>query len=116
MALKQAIIVRTDLRMGKGKLAGQVAHASLLAYSIACAKDTKKAKKWESEGQKKVILKVGSEKELLSLYEEMKKELPCALVRDAGKTQLEPGTITCFGAGPAEEALIDRYTKSLRPL
>jgi PTH2 family peptidyl-tRNA hydrolase len=116
MGIKQAIIIRSDLGMGKGKLAGQCAHASVSAYDIARARDPETSREWEEEGQKKIVLKVGSEGELLELYERMKREIPCALIRDAGKTQLEPGTVTCFGAGPAEEAKIDKYAKGLKLL
>ena len=116
MALKQAIIIRSDLGMGKGKMAGQTAHASVSAYNLARARDPDAAREWEEEGQKKIVLKVGSEEELLALYEKMKREVPCALIRDAGKTQLEPGTLSCFGAGPADEARINKYTKDLKLL
>ena len=116
MAIKQAIIIRSDLGMSKGKLAGQTAHASVSAYALAQKREPENAREWEDEGQKKIVLKVGSEGELFSLYEEMKREIPCSLIRDAGKTQLEPGTITCFGAGPADEALINKHTKELKLL
>ncbi len=116
MALKQVIVIRDDLDMGKGKIAAQVSHASLSAFRKAELADKFAARKWEAEGQKKVVLKVGSGEELLSLYERMKREMPCSLIRDAGHTQIEPGTITCFGAGPAEESKIDRYTKELKLL
>jgi PTH2 family peptidyl-tRNA hydrolase len=116
MGFKQAIIVRTDLKMGKGKLASQAAHASVSAMRKAEKESRKAVEEWEREGQKKIVLKVGSEGELLRLFEVMKKEIPCALVKDAGKTQLEPGTATCFGAGPAEESLIDKYCKGLKLL
>lgn len=116
MGLKQAIIVRADLDMGKGKIAAQVSHASLSAFRKSELSDKFTARKWEAEGQKKVVLKVGSEGELLQLYEQMKREIPCALIRDAGHTQVEPGSITCFGAGPAEEEKIDRFTKDLKLL
>ncbi len=116
MSLKQVIVIRSDLDLGKGKIAAQVAHASLSAYRKAELADKWVARRWEAEGQKKVVLKADSEPELLSLYEKMKKEMPCALIRDAGHTQVEPGTITCFGAGPADEAKIDKYTKDLKLL
>ena len=116
MAIKQAIIIRSDLGMGKGKAAGQCAHASVSAYALALSRNKEDAREWEEEGQKKIVLKVGSEEELLALYEKMKREMPCALIRDAGKTQLEPGTLTCFGAGPADESLINKHTKDLKLL
>lgn len=114
--LKQAIVVRIDLGMGKGKIAAQVSHASLSAYRKTEAQDQDTARKWEEEGQKKVVLKVSSEGELIALFEMMKREIPCALIRDAGHTQVEPGSITCFGAGPAEESAINRHTKHLKLL
>jgi len=112
--LKQVIVVRTDLKMGKGKLAVQVAHASIAAFLEAgfFAK-----RKWLAQGMKKVVLKVGSEKELLELYEKArKKKLPCALIKDAGLTQLEPGTVTALGIGPAEDEKIDEITGGLKLL
>lgn len=114
--LKQAIIIRKDLGMNAGKISAQASHASLSAYKKCEKEDPELAHEWESGGQKKVVLKVGSERELLSLYEKMKKEIPCALIRDAGHTQVEAGTITCFGAGPADETKIDRHTKELKLL
>ncbi len=114
--LKQAIVIRSDLQLGKGKLAAQASHASLSSYQKVKKADSETADEWENEGQKKIVLKVGSEEELLALYERVKKEIPCALIRDAGHTQVEPGTITCFGAGPAEESLINKYTKELKLL
>ena len=116
MSLKQAIIIRSDLQMGKGKIAAQVSHASLSAYKKCERENPEDARSWEEEGQKKIVLKVSSEEELLVLYEKIKKEIPCALIRDAGHTQVEPGSITCFGAGPADESKINKYCKELKLL
>jgi PTH2 family peptidyl-tRNA hydrolase len=116
VSLKQAIVIRSDLGMGKGKLAAQTSHASLSAYKKCERENPDDANAWEGEGQKKIVLKVGSEEELLSLFEKMKREIPCALIRDAGHTQVEPGSITCFGAGPADESKINKYCKDLKLL
>jgi len=111
---KQVIAVRQDLRLDKGKLAVQVAHASLSSYKIS-SPDVREA--WEAEGSKKVVVKASGLRELLDLQKKAKAlKLPCSLIRDAGKTRLEPGTVTALGIGPADEDMIDRVTGSLKML
>ncbi|MFC6717788.1 peptidyl-tRNA hydrolase Pth2 [Natrialbaceae archaeon GCM10025810] len=109
--MKQAIVARTDVGMGKGKLAAQVAHASLSAYEKA---DERSRREWKRGGQKKVVLKGSSERELYELSEIAEREgLPNAVIRDAGHTQLEPGTVTALAVGPGEDDLVDRVTGDL---
>lgn len=108
---KQVIVVRTDLKLGKGKLAAQVAHASLESYLRAPQKDQKA---WLEESQKKVVLKVKSEYDLVILFDKAKRAgLPATLIKDAGLTQIPPGTKTAVGIGPAEAEKIDVITGSL---
>jgi len=114
--IKQAIVVRSDLQLGKGKLAGQVAHAAVAGYRKVLQKDRDVADTWEREGEKKVVLKVASESEMLQLYERAKREVPCVLIHDAGLTQIEPGTATCFSLGPWHADEIDKFTKGLKLL
>jgi PTH2 family peptidyl-tRNA hydrolase len=109
--MKQAIVARADLGMGEGKLAAQVAHASLMAYEDA---DDRARREWKGSGQKKVVLKATGESELFALADVAEREgLPHAVVRDAGHTQLEPGTVTALAVGPAGEDLVDRVTGDL---
>ncbi len=111
---KQAIIVRSDLGMGKGKLVAQGSHASLQAY-MKCDEETRD--EWAEEGAKKITLKVDSEKELTELFDKAKKrKLAASLIRDAGHTQVEPGTLTAVAIGPAEEDEIDVITGKLKLL
>ena len=100
--------------MGKGKIASQVAHASLEAYKKATKR---KIKKWEKEGCKKIVLKVSSLEELLK-FKKMADELkiPNAMIRDAGLTQVKKGEITALAIGPEEEEKIDKITKNLKLL
>jgi PTH2 family peptidyl-tRNA hydrolase len=115
--LKQAIVARQDVRMGKGKLAAQVAHASLSAAEEAMKKHETWYSEWKDEGQKKVVLKIGSETELRGLFKTARSaRLPAALVEDRGLTQLEPGTVTCLGIGPGPDAEIDAITGKLKLL
>ncbi|MBU7032211.1 MAG: peptidyl-tRNA hydrolase, partial [Theionarchaea archaeon] len=68
--LKQAIVIRTDLPLGKGKMAVQVAHASVETFVKVPERDQKK---WLAEGQKKIVLRVESEEELLFMFEDAKR-------------------------------------------
>ncbi len=111
---KQVILVRMDLRLPKGKLAAQVAHASVEAVSKT---DRKILDRWNSDGAKKVVLKVADEKELFGYLEQARSAgLKTALITDAGRTVLQPGTTTCLGIGPDAESKIDKVTGSLKVL
>src|SRR3989338_1563769 len=114
MAYKQVIAVRADLKMGKGKLAARAAHASLEAYLKARQKAPDAVEEWLRSGAHKVVVKVGGEGELLELFEKLRKLFPCALIQDAGRTQIEPGTKTCVGIGPAKETELDKFTGHLK--
>jgi len=62
----------------------------------------------------KIVLRCGSASELRSLADQAEAAgLPTLLVRDAGRTVVEPGTATCLGIGPAPAADIDRITGAL---
>jgi peptidyl-tRNA hydrolase, PTH2 family len=117
MDLKQVIIVRKDLKMGIGKTAAQVAHASILSSEKARIKNFDWFKGWFDFGQPKSILKVNSLEELEEINEKGNfHNLPTVIVRDAGLTQLDPGTATCVGIGPAPTQLINKVTGGLKLL
>jgi len=108
---KQAIVVRQDLEMSTGKMIAQACHASLKAYKKA---DSDEVADWESGGSKKVILAPGQES-LEDIFNQAKRnKIPAALVKDAGLTEVEPGTKTAVGIGPAEESKIDNITGHLK--
>ena len=113
MALKQAIVIRTDLKMGKGKIAAQSAHASVAAIEKIT---TRVYEAWVAEGMKKIVLRIGSKKELLDLFMLAKKKFPTALIKDAGHTQVTPGTATCIAIGPVEESELGLLTKDMKLL
>ncbi|MFA4946154.1 MAG: peptidyl-tRNA hydrolase Pth2 [Candidatus Micrarchaeia archaeon] len=114
---KQAIILRSDLGMGKGKLVAQGAHSSLEAFHEAQRNNALAAIAWRQGGAKKITLKVDSEAALLELHAQAKRaKLPCALIRDAGHTQVEAGTITALAIGPASDGAVDKLTGDLKLL
>jgi len=114
--LKQVIVVRKDLGMKPGKIAAQCAHASVEAIEKTEQQTHGIVEEWKASGMPKIVLKVNSEKELLELFMQIKKLIPTALIRDAGRTQVEPGSITCIGIGPAKEAEINKFTGKLKLL
>jgi len=111
---KQVIVVRSDLKMSKGKTAVQVAHGAVSAFIKTSRYHSEWADNWLKEGQKKVTVKVRSQEELFQLAEQARKaDLPVAIINDAGLTELPPGTTTVVGIGPAPEVLVDKITGSL---
>lgn len=112
MDLKQVIIVRSDLKLPKGKMAAQVAHASVTAV-LKSSND--KVGPWYNSGMKKIVLKIENEKELFKLQNDAKAAgLVASIITDAGKTVVAPGTVTCMGIGPDSEEKIDSICSNLK--
>ncbi len=110
--MKQVIVVRADLKLPKGKLAAQAAHASVEAVLRS---SEQKVNEWHSQGMKKIIVKVDGEKQLLEYQQKAKaKGLVAAVITDAGKTVVAPGTKTCIGIGPDKEEIVDSITSDLK--
>ncbi|XP_044738639.1 peptidyl-tRNA hydrolase 2, mitochondrial-like isoform X4 [Chrysoperla carnea] len=112
---KMVLAIRTDLKMGKGKVATQCSHAAILAYQQALRIDPKILKEWEYAGQKKITVKIDSEKEMLELQQKARAiGILTSIVRDAGRTQVAPGSKTVLAIGPASNDLIDQVTGDLK--
>jgi len=114
--IKQVIVVRTDLEMGKGKIAAQVGHACVMGAEHVRKSNPEWFNEWWA-GQEKVVVKVSGIKELQEIKRHaIELNLPWSEVSDAGHTQLAPGTTTCISIGPAPENLIDKVTGNLKLL
>lgn len=129
---KQVIVVRKDLNMRKGKIAAQVAHASLGAFLKLCSKETSSSylniigqlKKgtpefeWINGPFTKICVYCESEGELLALVEQAKeKNILHCLITDAGKTEFNGiPTKTCCAFGPDWSERIDSITGNLKLL
>lgn len=112
MAVKLVLVVRTDLDMGRGKIAAQAAHAAVAA--ALAQHGTADFADWLRDGQPKVVLRVGSAQQLQQVARQAAEAgLPVQLVHDAGRTQVAAGTPTCCAVGPAGGARIDAVTGEL---
>lgn len=115
--LKLSVAVRTDLGMGRGKIAAQVGHAAVMALERVRASHPGWAAAWLESGQAKVVVRVAGPRELQDLKARaVELGMPWSEVADAGRTQLDPGTVTCIGFGPAPAPAVDRVTGGQRLL
>ena len=132
---KQVLVWQSQLRnvrgeqVRKGKIAAQLAHASLKAIldTAMYLKSEKELtiyygenpalEEWLTGRFTKVALKCESESELLELYQKaQEKKIICSLITDAGLTEFEGPTITCIAIGPAWPEEIDPITGHLSTL
>jgi len=139
-SVRQIIVVRADLNMPPGKLAAQAAHASVKAI-VDLGKRTKgpgtpfsmvdgrlhiperrelvlelteALQAWLDGLYTKICVRVGTEAELLGVYEAAKVAgLPCALIEDAGLTVFKVPTKTCCAIGPASRSALAPITGHL---
>lgn len=111
------LVVRNDLKMGKGKIGAQCGHAAVGAYQSAIKHHPQMVRRWEDNGSAKVAVKVDSETELMNIMRTARSQsLNTCLIRDAGRTQIEPNSKTVLAIGPAPCREIDQITGHLKLL
>jgi PTH2 family peptidyl-tRNA hydrolase len=109
--MKQVLVVNSALALPPGKMAAQVAHASIAAFLIA---DDANRQQWLDVGMPKIVLDGENEAQLnLLLHGAREAGVAAYLVRDAGRTVVPEGTVTCLGLGPAANERIDALTGAL---
>ncbi|XP_061224161.1 peptidyl-tRNA hydrolase 2, mitochondrial [Neopsephotus bourkii] len=112
---KMVLIVRNDLKMGKGKVAAQCSHAAVSAYRQVQRRNPKLLKQWEYCGQPKVVLRAPDKETLIQLQADAEHlGLTVSLIQDAGRTQIAPGSQTVLGIGPGPADVIDKVSGHLK--
>ena len=114
MSYKMAILVRSDIKMSKGKVLAQVSHAVVEA-TIKAYTSTTLFYKWQTDGEKIVILKISNEKTLDTIINIAKRKgVQNGVVIDAGLTEIMPGTKTVGFIGPDYDYKIDKLVGQLK--
>lgn len=112
--LKQIIVLRTDLRMRRGKETAQGAHASM-AVCLA-HRWNPFVRIWLGSAFAKIVCGIDGEDALLALHAEAKRRgLPCSLIQDAGRTEFHGiPTYTSVAIGPGNPSDIAELTAHLK--
>lgn len=119
MNTKQVLVWRNDLKVRKGKLAAQIAHASMafLTKGMGCfacndkfefssdgfkTEDAVEIKHWIENSFRKICCYVSSEEEMLDLYRKaLDTGLTSHLIEDNGATEFNGvKTVTALAIGP----------------
>jgi peptidyl-tRNA hydrolase len=110
--MKQVIVVNQALKLPKGKLAAQAAHAAVGAFLAA---DTQAQQTWVQCGMPKIVVFGADADALIQLQTFARSRgIAACLIHDAGRTVVPTGTITCLGLGPASEDALDELTGELK--
>ena len=130
MNTKQVIVIRKDLKMRKGKMIAQGAHASMKIFfdriaiqygtngEIMLNGITPEMDAWINGLFTKICVGVNGEAELMNVYEHaQEKGIPCSLIQDAGLTEFDGvPTYTAVAVGPDRSETIDEVTGHLNLL
>ncbi|KAF0294131.1 Peptidyl-tRNA hydrolase 2, mitochondrial [Amphibalanus amphitrite] len=115
--MKMILVVRMDLKMGKGKIAAQCSHAALAAYKQSQRQSPEYLREWERRGPAKVVVRVEDESAMYRVEQRARAAgLVTAVIQDAGRTQIAPGSVTVLGVGPAPAAILQEVTGHLKLL
>lgn len=109
------LVTRADLKLSKGKLAAQCAHAAVDCALAAKRSAGRLYERWKVGGARKIVLMCADEDEIKDLNNKAQKaNLVTCLIRDAGHTEIPAGTITVLGIGPSPRRALDALTGELK--
>ncbi len=112
--ITMVLVTRADLKLSKGKLAAQAGHAVMECTLRAKKESPRTLDRYRREGARKIVCKVPDEDSLRKTLGHAKKAgLISCLVKDAGHTEIPPGTVTVVGIGPGPRSDIDKITGRL---
>lgn len=114
---KMVFIVRMDLRMGKGKIAQQCAHACLGMFKKLYKRRHPDLRLWEENGAVKVALRAETEEQFVAAQAAARAvHLPTHTVIDGGRSQITPYTRTVMAIGPGLSEVVNQVTASYKLL
>ncbi|UKZ78374.1 hypothetical protein TrVFT333_006111 [Trichoderma virens FT-333] len=103
---KLVLVVRTDLGMTKGPRPRRPG-----------LPERKVLARWERFGQAKIAVQIKSQADMLELRGKARAMgLTAEVIQDAGRTQIEAGSMTVLGVGPGPKSLVDKVTGHLKLL
>lgn len=122
----QYYIVKSDINMTIGKVCAQIAHAaqmSIFGYYNACEKckvipaggkpliNKEITEQWLAGSFRKVVVKAKTKD-----FNKIKEEVDVFVVRDAGLTEVDPGTETVMCTWPMRKSTVPKSLQRLRLL
>ncbi|CAF4292835.1 unnamed protein product [Rotaria sp. Silwood2] len=107
MTYKMLFIVNGSLRMSSGKMAAQVGHCAIDLYQKLIEKRAKSLNYWHEYGETKIVVRGKSTEELLDIESRARanSSITTSIIKDAGRTEIESGSITCVGLFGTNEQL-----------
>ena len=120
MTLKQVFIINSDLKMGKGKIAVQVAHGEVFYMELAFDEGNLRPENYNSwrndddELMKKVVLKATEDQIHEIVGELCFQKIWCSVVHDRGLTQVPEDSLTCLVVEPLPEEQCDKLFENLK--
>ena len=116
--LRQVIVINSDLKMGKGKIAISAAHGTTLYMRsiekvfisdehISKEEYLENYESWMSDGAMMKIALIATEAEIIKILDEWNYEYKLFQVRDFGFTQVLPNSLTCIASEPLTKAESD---------
>ena len=109
--LRMYIVVNTDVKMGKGKIAAQVGHAVMLITEYMMKHRQSAYEQYKLDGMAKITLKSN-----LTTIRKLSEDPTCVVIHDAGRTQVAPNTLTVIAFPPMTEETKAKFYSGLNEL